>query len=138
MPLLDVSELLDDPYLVETITVIRREEVVGDDGRASTIDTIIPDIVASVQPKDTVIGGNVILREADYEIRGSNLNVYTKFRLRSVAEADAKRWKPDVIIWNGDHFLVALVNDFSHYGDGYIHAEVESTEMVDFAPGETL
>lgn len=141
MPTLDVSELLDDPTFVEKITVIRREEQITPKGRTAIIPTIIPDVLASVQPKDTVIGGNVVLREADYEIRGSNVNVYTKFRLRSAAQVKAlptnargKQFQPDIIVWNGDHFQVELTNDFSHYGAGYMHAECSSVEIIDYAP----
>lgn len=134
MPLLDVSELLFDPAFVETVTVLRREQVMVN-GRATTTITTFPDIVASVQPKDTAIGGNVIERAPDGQWRGSNLNIYTKFRLRGVSEdATGTQYQPDIVIWNGDQFLVALTNDWSHYGAGFMHAELESMEAVDYAP----
>ena len=40
------------------------------------------------------------------------------------------------MIWNGDYFLVSLTNDYSHFGAGFMHAELESTEAVDYAPDE--
>ena len=136
MPALDVSDLLDDPDFVEAITVIRREQVVNSKGRTTIVPTVFENVLASVQPKDTAIGGNIISREADGSFRGSNLNVYTRFRLRSVSktEADDVNYQPDVIIWNGDHFLVALTNDYSHYGAGFMHAECEAIDMIDNAP----
>lgn len=136
MPLLDVSELLTDPLFVEEITVIRREQTIDAKGRVVIDPVVFPDVLASVQPKDTAIGGNIISREDDGSYRGSNLNVYTTFRLRSVSknEAGDVQFQPDVIVWNGDHFLVALTNDYSHYGAGYMHAECEAIDMVDNAP----
>ena len=136
MPLLDVSELLSDPLFVETITVIRREQTINARGRVVIVATSFPGVLASVQPKDTAIGGNIISREPDGSFRGSNLNVYTKFRLRSVSKEESGdiQFQPDVIVWNGDHFLVALTNDYSHYGAGYMHAECEATDPVDNAP----
>lgn len=139
-PLLDVSELLDDPMFVETeITILRRKQVLTKGRTSPELVATIEHVVASVQPKDTVIGGNVISREADKEFRGSNFNLYTKFRVRSVSRQatgapDDGDYLPDVVIWNGDHFLVTLTNDWTHYGAGYMHAELTSTEAVDYAP----
>lgn len=136
MPILDVSELLSDPMFVERITVIRREQVVNSKGRTEIVPTVFENVIASMQPKDTAIGGNAISREADGSYRGANMNVYTKFRLRSVSKTEAGdiQFQPDIIVWNGDHFLVALVNDWTHYGRGWMHAEIESIDPVDNAP----
>lgn len=135
MPTLDVSELLTDPTFVQTITVIRQREVVGEDGRTTKEYETIPDVVASVQPKDTAIGGNSLSRESDSEYRGAALDVFTKFRLRSVSREGAEeQYQPDIVVYKHDHYLVVLLNDFSDYGDGYIHAECSSVESIDEAP----
>lgn len=139
-PLLDVSELLDDPLFVQTaMTVLRRKQVLTKGRSSPAVYEVITGVAASVQPKDTAIGGNFIERKPDMEYRGSNLNVYTKFRLRGVTKQATgapsdEDYLPDIIIVNGDFFLVALTNDWSHYGAGFMHAEVESTEAVDYAP----
>jgi hypothetical protein len=138
MPTLDVSELLTDDLFTETVTVLRRKETLVK-GRPVLTVTTFSGVLASIQPKDTVIGGNFVERAPDMEYRGSNLIAYTKFRLRGVAlqavpsQPDAD-YQPDVVIWNGDHFLVGLTNDFSHFGAGYMQAELVSTEAVDYAP----
>lgn len=136
MPLIDVSELLFDDMFTETVTVLRRQEVIDPaTGRTSVVVETYPDVLASIQPKDTAIGGNFIERGADGTYRGSNLNIYTAFRLRSVSQAGAAvQYQPDFVIWNGDAFSVALTNDWSHYGAGFMHAELESSEMIDWAP----
>lgn len=139
MPLLDVSELMSDPLFVETFDVIRRQETVDDKGRVVIVPELFEGVVGSVQPKDTAIGGNIITQGEDASLRGANFNVYTSFRLRSVSKdvapaPDGTRFLPDVIVWNGDHLLVALINDYSHYGAGFIHAECASIDAVDYAP----
>ena len=136
MPLLDVSELMSDPLFVETFDVIRRREVINAKGRVEIVGALIEGVLGSVQPKDTAIGGNIITQGPDASLRGANFNVYTAFRLRSVSKTapDGTRYLPDVVVWNGDHLLVALINDYSHYGAGYLHAECASIDAVDYAP----
>lgn len=138
-PTIDVSELLVDPMFVETeITVLRRKQVLIKGRDTPEVVAVITNIAASVQPKDTAIGGNFVERAPDMEYRGSNLNCYTQFRLRSVSKevtgTGTDDYLPDVVIWNGDHFIVALLNDWTHYGAGFCHAELASTEAVDYAP----
>jgi hypothetical protein len=141
-PLLDVSELLSDPMFVETeMTVWRRRQVLVKGRTTPEVVQIITNVAASVQPKDTAIGGNFTERAPDMEYRGSNLNIYTAFRLRGVTKEKAPVegdpeivFLPDVVVWNGDHFLVALTNDWTHYGAGFMHAELASTDPVDYAP----
>lgn len=141
-PLIDVSELLSDPMFVETeMTVLRRRQNLIKGRTSPEVVQIIEHVAASVQPKDTAIGGNVVERGEDVQYRGSNLNIYTTFRLRSVSKEVAPTpgdpaivFLPDVVVWNGDHFLVTLINDWSHYGAGYMHAELASTDPVDYAP----
>lgn len=136
-PTLDVSELLSDPLFVETeMTVLRRRQVLVKGRTSPEVYEVITGVSGSVQPKDTAIGGNVITRAPDMEFRGSNLNIYTQFRLRGVTKQATGQpsdgdYLPDVVIWNGDHFLVVLTNDYTHYGAGYMHAELESIEAVD-------
>lgn len=136
MPLIDVSELTSDPLFVEKFDVIRRREVINDKGRVEIVGSLIEGVLGSVQPKDTAIGGNIITQGEDASLRGANFNVYTAFRLRSVSKTapDGTRYLPDVVVWNGDHLLVALINDYSHYGAGYLHAECASIDAVDYAP----
>lgn len=139
-PTIDVSELLSDPLFVETeITVLRRRQTLTKGRTTPVVVQVINHIAASVQPKDTAIGGNVVERAPDEQYRGSNLNIYTGFRLRSVSkqatgDVSDGDYLPDVVIWNGDQFLVTLTNDWTHYGAGYVHAELASTESVDYAP----
>ena len=133
MPSLDLSDVFG-PDMCETVTVLRRQQVLTKGRPSPTITATFTGVLASVQPKDTAIGGNVITRAPDAEYRGSNLNIYTPFRLRGVTKQAAADYMPDVVIWNGDHFLVGLTNDYTHYGAGFMEAELESIEAVDYAP----
>lgn len=169
MPALDVSELLTDPDFAERLTVYRVEQMVGDNGRATVVETLIsPAPVGVVLSKDTAIGGNELERLPDYQARNVALDVYTRFRLRCLStggpieqsgaitfqgagdiqfrgsgdinfygpDSPLRDFQPDEIEWNGDRYLVSLINDYSHYGHGFIHAECVSKVHIDNPPAE--
>lgn len=140
MPSLDVTELLADPDFCEAFTVTRRQQVIDQHGRASTQNTTLQ-CFGSIQSKDTAIGGNTIEREPNMEYRGAAIDVYTTTPLygpQQVAAqnqgASAIQYMPDLVYFNGDPFLVVLVNDYTHYGAGFVHAECTSIPSVDTAP----
>lgn len=133
MPLLDVSEVLSDPLFTEPMNVYRRTETVGSNGRTVITRTRVRPVPTGViMPKDSVIGGNAIQRNPDEQHRGSALLIYTQFRLRGPSPG----FQPDVVVWNGDDYVVTLVNDYSHYGAGYIQVELSSMTSVDNPPSE--
>lgn len=133
MPDIDVSDLLNDPFAAELLTILRQKETVTQKGRESnTYETITPQPVGVVQPKDTVIGGNEVTREDDKIYRGAALIIHTQFRLRGPAPG----YQPDVIVWQGDRYVITLVNNFSRYGAGFIYAEAASQESLDAPPEE--
>ena len=134
MPALDVSFLLDDPDLCEAFTVIRRQQVLDENARTTVVETSMS-AFGSIQPKDTAIGGNVREATPDAEYRAAALTVHTKFRLRSVSETvDGIQWQPDHVLFNGDRFLVELTNDYTHYGAGFVQADLASIPSQDVAP----
>ena len=134
MPALDVSFLLSDPDLCEAFTVIRRTQVVGQDGCASANETTMQ-AVGSIQPKDTAIGGNVIEQSPDGAYRAAALTVHTAFRLRSVTQTtDGTTWLPDIVLFDGGRYLVELVNDYGHYGQGFVQADLGSIDVLQVPP----
>lgn len=131
MPDLDVSELLSDPDFAEFLTVERRTEMVGANGRARKVPTIItPKPVGVVLPVDTAIGGNAMERNPDEQHRGAALEIHTRFRLRGPAPGG----EPDVIIRDGNRFVVTIVNDYSRFGRGFMKIECSSMESIDEEP----
>lgn len=136
MPLLDVSDLLSDPDLCEPLTIIRREQKINDLGRAVLLQTTIsPAPYGSIQSKDTAIGGNQLERQPEGQYRAAAFDVYTQFALRGPAvDGCGQDWQPDVIMFNGDPYVVTLINDYTHFGAGYVHAEIASMSQIDQAP----
>lgn len=127
--MIDVSDLLLDIDLAEPLTIYRQAESLVD-GRTVITRTPITGQFGSVQPKDSAIGGNEITIAPEGEFRGAALTVHTKFRFRSVAAG----FQPDILTWNGDDYKCVLLNNWSHYGAGYIEAEFASMIMQDTPP----
>lgn len=131
---LDVTDLFLDPDFAMTVTVQRRLETVGGGGRSALTVTTFDDVVAYVVPVDTRIGGNALERGTDEQHRGAALQIITTFRLRGPSQDGADAYQPDVVIYNGDPYIVDVVNDFSKWGAGFIRAELSSMDSVDAPP----
>lgn len=130
-PTLDLSFLIEEPEFSQLVSVIRREEVVNQQGRGETRNKVFNDVLAVVIPVDTAIGGNTVEATPDEQHRASNLIVITKFRLRSVSAG----YQADLVMWEGDPYKVTLINDYSLYGEGFIRAEVAAQQSLDNPPG---
>jgi galactose-6-phosphate isomerase len=53
--------------------------------------------------------------------------VHTTFRLRG----PTRGFQPDVVIWNGNRYVVRDIRDWTQFGVGYIRAECESMSHLD-------
>ncbi len=131
MPLVDVTEILTDPDVAgQEFTVLRRQEVVNSFGE-STWSTARIMVTGSVQPS----GDQGLIREEGLDAQAKSIEVYTTYRLRGVAKGpDAARWKPDIVVWNNNHFEVVNVDSFSSFGAGFVKAECTSVHYVDLPP----
>jgi hypothetical protein len=116
-PLLDVSDVLDDPDFQDTTLTVRRSVVtVGAHGRGEASEQSLPFAGVVIQNDS---GSLVRAPEGQY-VRGS-LTIYTRFPLTSGNDTmDA-----DVVQWNGLDFTVVNPIDWSSYGAGYIAAECQ-------------
>ena len=125
MPLLDVTEILTDPLFAEKVTVERRAITMGDNGRqVFTTTTFNPiAVVTSAATQD-------LERTAVGEWRGHQISVITKFRLRGPSPG----FQPDVVVWNGDPHVVIQIDDYTHYGPGFVEAICESMSGTDQPP----
>ena len=132
MPL-DASEAMTEPLFLQRITIIRRTETIGTNGRAiETPYAITPRPWGVVLPVDTAIGGNALERTPDAQYRGAAFEIHSRFRIRGPSPG----YEPDVFFYNGDYYVVTIVNDYSQYGRGFIKAEVSSTDPIDNPPPE--
>lgn len=118
MPLLDVSEVLDDPlFQAEPGSVKLRRQIRSVTSGGVGVHTAQPDQVI-----DAVViqgGGDVLRRTAEADELASSIRVYTKTHLVA-GDGDAA---PDEILWKGTLYRVASVRDWTDWGIGFCEAE---------------
>ncbi|WLW59827.1 hypothetical protein RA224_21665 [Achromobacter aegrifaciens] len=114
MALLDVSDVLLDPDFMDTGLVCNRmAQTIDADGIATNTATAQP--FAAVVTSDK---GDVLHRNADGSRIVGSITVHTIFRLSDgSAGQDA-----DEIVWQGRTYTVVNVNDYSHFGRGFVCA----------------
>jgi hypothetical protein len=111
----------------EEFIVIRRVETVQDNGE-STVQTFNIPAAGSVQPE----GDNDLVRETDLDTSVHTIEVITPFALRTAAvDANGMSFKPDIVSWNGNNYVVTKVEDYSKFGRGLIQALCTSEDFVD-------
>ncbi|TDV39532.1 hypothetical protein C7405_101651 [Paraburkholderia caballeronis] len=116
MALLDVTDVLLDPDFMNLGLVCNRmTQTVDERGRATNAATGIP--FAAVVTSDK---GDILHRNADGSRIIGSITLHTPFRLRDGGPdntADA-----DEIVWQGATYTVVNVNDYSHFGRGFVCA----------------
>lgn len=114
MALLDVTEVLLDPDFMDTgLVCTRSTQDVNDDGRTvfATTSTTFAGVVTSDK-------GDILERLAGAERKTGSITIHTIFRLVA-GEGDVTA---DVVTWRGKEYTVSNVNDYSHFGRGFICA----------------
>jgi galactose-6-phosphate isomerase len=131
MPDIDVNDvLLGSAIAGETFVVQRRQETVTQQGK-STIKTFNLPAVGSIQPE----GDNEMIRETDFDTQSNSIEVITPFRLRGASvDAAGKEFKADIVLWNGNSYVVKTVNDYTAFGRGWVLAQCTSEDFVDQPP----
>lgn len=118
MAQLDASEILLDPDFMDTGLVCKRFlQVVNDHGRAQNTQTVTP--FAAVVTSDK---GDILERIAGGERKKGSITVHTMFRLSAGNGEDSIA---DVVTWQGRDYTVANVNDYSHFGRGFVSASCD-------------
>jgi galactose-6-phosphate isomerase len=130
MSQLDFSAVLTDPLFLDSYTVIRRTQLMSSSGIASTTNVSLPHIAGVVYPSDE----NDLKRLPDAQVMAKSLTVITNFTLYGESEAAGFEFQPDLVVWNGDSFVVRLIEDWSNYGTGFIKAICTSIDLVDSPP----
>jgi hypothetical protein len=124
VPFIDVSGLLADSFIAgEAFQVIRRSEVIGD-SVVPTITSATLNAFGSIVP----LGDNSLLRAEAYETSNKSIQVITTFPLRaSSVDDNGVQWRPDLVAYKGDFFLVKTLEDYTSYGAGMVVAECMAT-----------
>jgi hypothetical protein len=126
VPTLDVSEVFDDDDLMDSFTVLRRSECVGDDGRATFTRTAYPNTVGFVMVK----GPGKNTRKDDSQMTSRDISVVTQFRLRAASDGV----QPDEIVWDGVTFTITSITPHTRWGEGFVKAEATSMNASDRPP----
>lgn len=130
-PLLNPAfHVLSNPLLVDTFNVIRRVETANNSGESVLALTAAVGIYGVVKPI-----GDRLDRKADDDSSQKDLRIFTKFALRGDTRDDLPtNWKPDLVFWKGNNFIVLNVRDWGSYGVGYVAAECNAIEVVSSPP----
>lgn len=130
--MLDVTDaILDQDLGCEFISVIRRP-IVMVKGRPTVPAPVRTDDV----PATVNSGASDLQRAADQENMPNKISVHTLFRLQGPAKDGANvQYLPDIIIWRGDSYVIASLDDYSKYGAGFVHADCSSVDAIDSPPG---
>ncbi|MBR8123228.1 hypothetical protein KDW39_08710 [Burkholderia multivorans] len=114
MAFLDVSDVVLDPDFMDTGLICNRmTQTVDDHGRAQNSVASTP--FSAVVTSDK---GDILHRNADGSRIIGSITLHTMFRLLdgSVGQ-DA-----DEVVWAGRTYTVVNVNDYSHFGRGFVCA----------------
>lgn len=131
--MLDVSVALTNPYTLDTFTIQRRVENVSSTGLGVLSPTVFQGIRGVVHPA----GDNDLSRLPDEEQQSKSIVVITRFALRgSTQDGVPQNWKPDIVQWNNNNFLVRHVDDYSKYARGFIYTICVMQDMI-AQPGVT-
>ena len=116
MPLLDVSRAFGILNL-DAFTVLSSEMVVGSTGQPASSP------LPPARAYGVVIPDKTSLKRLDDGTRlESALEIYTRYPLTAGWKTDDVTSKPaDVVRWHGRQWVVAMVEDFSAFGAGYLH-----------------
>ncbi len=134
MPDIDVSEvLLSSDIAAQPFVVVRRQTTVDGHGRAQVTEPRFgPDqgCVGAVQPEDSPL-----VREEGYQAALDAIAVVTSFRLRGPAKnPDQTEWMPDIVLWDGNSYVVESINDYATFGGGTLEARCVSIDYMDTSP----
>ncbi|WP_281659644.1 hypothetical protein [Microvirgula aerodenitrificans] len=114
MARLDVSDVLLDPDFMDRDLICQRSvQTVGDNGWAevTTTETTFAGVVTSDS-------GDILERIASGERIKGSITIHTRFGLSDGAAGTTA----DVVVWQGRKYTVSNVNDYRHFGRGFVCA----------------
>lgn len=116
MAFLDVTDVLLDPDFMSLGLICNRMTQVTDEkGRARNTPSSTP--FSAVVTSDK---GDILHRNADGSRIIGSITLHTPFRLRDGGLDDTA--DADEIVWQGATYTVVNVNDYSHFGRGFVCA----------------
>lgn len=128
MALLDMSDALLDPMFLDTFKVLRRQEVMGENGRGENLIRTYNPVYGTV----TMSSPSDLGRDVDFQATTRSISVVLKFQLQS----EVTGFQADVVVWRGDNYVVRHVDYYPQFGAGFYQAECESMDKTDVNPAK--
>lgn len=125
MPMLDVTEVLNDPMFCEIIPITRRAATVGSNG-VNVVTTSSLTIIGVI----TEGGVENYPIEADDERAQNRITVHSKSHLLEPADG----YLPDIVTFDNKSYSVRKVWNYSHYGAGFYANECDLIDTTLQAP----
>lgn len=121
MALIDVTQLLYDPDLIDIFSVISSTAVVNSAG------VMVITQGSPVPARGVVIPGRSNMRRLDDGTRvEAYIDIYTTYRLNGGTKADDANSAPaDIVIWQSRKYTVAAVEHWEDFGAGFVHASCD-------------
>jgi hypothetical protein len=121
MPDLDFSDVLASPEFVDSFSVVSTARTITSGG----VESDTP--AAPVGARGVVVPGKSSLRRLEDGARvGAFIDIYTTYRLSAgVKTNDTTSRDADIVTWHGRQFTVMMVEDYSAFGAGWIHASCD-------------
>ena len=113
MPLLDVSDVLDDPDFQTSITLLRTAVSGMERGRETTASTSTM-MLAVVQPATSAD----LQRLPDASLNEGAITIWARWAFAT----DTATTKADKVVWRDDTYTVMTVDDWGEFGSGYFRA----------------
>ncbi len=119
---LDFSDVLSSPEFLDTISVFGAVDTIGADGRAVLLSSVTTTYSAIVVP------GRADLHRLD---DGSRVSAFIEIYLNGTLSiggrraGDASERPADIVTWHGSQYVVAMVEDYSAFGEGFIKASCD-------------
>jgi hypothetical protein len=115
--MIDVDELLVDPDFTQLVDIITSIETVNSGGLAVRTLKTDSGVVAIVQSN----GGEKLIRLADGSRISDAINIWCRHSLHAATAKTAA----DIVVWEGQRYVVKVSNDWSQYGIGWFKATCE-------------
>lgn len=126
MATLDVTELLSDPDFCDTVTITRKTEIIGSNGRPVITTETFPNVVVVV----TAGHGDMLKRFPELTRVEGSVMVHTTFRLVAATQTT----QADEMAWNGVNYRLAALNDWTNFGTGFVSAIFTMTDLLEASP----
>lgn len=126
-PLLDFSFDLLDPMIAGSFDVIRRPEVVTLGGMSSVP---VPVTYAGVIGVVNAAGPDDLDRLDDQDRTSRAISIVSQFKF----QATVVGYKPDLVVWHGDTYVVVTVDPYPQYGPMFSQAIASSIDLQDVNP----